>query len=99
MFGLIFAWFVVVVVMVDREPDRGAPTLDRLATQYERALRTHDTGVLGRDAPGVPVPACADPHVGPVTAGGTAWIEVDDSAGTMCARLPTGRVHGWWIVR
>lgn len=98
-FGLLCAWFVVVVVLVDREPDQGAPTLDRLASQYQRALRAHDRAVLRRDAPGVPVPACADPQVSPVTVDGTAWIEVDDGAGTVCARLPAGRVHGWWIIR
>jgi hypothetical protein len=98
-FGLALAWLLVVVVLIDHEPDQGAPTPDRLASGYQRALDTHDSGLLGRLAPGVPVPTCSAAQVSPVQVGNATWIEVDNGAGNLCERLPTGRTHGWWIIK
>jgi hypothetical protein len=99
LYTLVTGWLVAITVLVAHEPKQGAPTPARLAFEYEHALRNHDTDELRRDAPGVPVPSCRHPQATPVTAAGTTWIEVDDDTGRTCARLPTARTHGWWIVR
>lgn len=99
LYTLAIGWLAATTLLIAHEPSRGAPTPGRLASEYQRALRDHDTAELRRDAPGVPLPTCHQPQVSPVTAAGKTWLEVDDDAGHRCVRLPTARTHGWWIVR
>jgi hypothetical protein len=95
-FALGLIWVILVAVLVARSPEYGAATPDALADRYARALRTHDATTIARLAPDgePPAPAGCDR----VTAVDESWLELRDTAGELCARLPIAKRDGQWII-